>query len=279
MESNLRTLGGQEARLVLSLQEQGQDRLTAAEAIAMLGSEPRARKVLHNLVRKGWLSRLKGGRYMLLPAERGPENLGEQNPMALAGAVVEPSYIGWWSAAAFHGFTPQQPASIIVATLKQQPARTLEGTDIRFVTLAERKFFGFESYEVYGRQVTISTPEKTLVDCLDHPDLAGGAAELARIVFGASTELEPEEVADVAFRLGSDATLKRLGFFMDLVGWAYPTLLRRRLLAHIPRSSRTTIGRAQKCEGDIGYVPEWGVIVHATESDLLADVPRRRQAS
>jgi predicted transcriptional regulator of viral defense system len=279
MESNLRTLGPQEARLVLSLQEQGQDVVTAAEVIRTLGAESTARKVLHNLVRKGWLSRLKGGRYMLLPPEHGPENLGESNILALAGAVVEPSYIGWWSAAAFHGFTTQRPTSVTVAVLKQQPPRTLEGTDIRFVTLAERKFFGFESYAIYGRQVMISSPDKTLVDCVDRPGLAGGPAELARIVFGASTELEPEAVVDVAVRLGSDATLKRLGFFMDLVGWAYPEMLRRQMRARIPPSSRTTLGRPQAREGDIGYVPAWGMIVHASEHDLLADVPRRRQAS
>jgi hypothetical protein len=36
--------------------------------------------VIHNLLRKGWLSRLVGGpRYMFLPPEHGPENLGENN--------------------------------------------------------------------------------------------------------------------------------------------------------------------------------------------------------
>ena len=62
MENNLRTLGPQEARLVLSLQELNQEILTASEAIRMLGSESTGRKVLHNLVRKGWLARLKPGR-------------------------------------------------------------------------------------------------------------------------------------------------------------------------------------------------------------------------
>ena len=61
---------------------------------------------MRNLIKKGWLARLVGGRYMLLPPQYGPENLGENNPIALAAA--EPSYVGWWSAAAFHGFTTQK---------------------------------------------------------------------------------------------------------------------------------------------------------------------------
>ena len=41
-------------------------------------AEHTGRKVIRNLVRKGWLTRLGGGRYMLLPPERGVENVGEK---------------------------------------------------------------------------------------------------------------------------------------------------------------------------------------------------------
>jgi hypothetical protein len=122
-------------------------------------------------VRKGWLTRLGGGRYLLLPPERGAENIGENNPLAVAAAVVKESYIGWWSAAAFHGFTTQQPVIIFVAVRRQVRPRTVEDTEIRFVTLTARKFFGFKSYSVYGRKTRISEPEKTLIDCVDRPDL------------------------------------------------------------------------------------------------------------
>src|SRR5208282_848560 len=112
METNLRTLGPKETKVILSFREQGREVVHAADIIELLGSEPTARKVIRNLLRKGWLTRLVGGRYMVLPPEHGPENLGENNPIALAAAAVEPSYIGWWSAAAFHGFTKQKPMTV-----------------------------------------------------------------------------------------------------------------------------------------------------------------------
>src|SRR5271165_839373 len=118
METNLRTLGPHETKVILSLREQGREVVHAADIIGLLGSEPTARTVIRNLVRKGWLTRLVGGRYMFLPPEHGPENLGENNVLALAAAVVEPSYVGWWAAASFHGFTTQKPMSIAVATLR-----------------------------------------------------------------------------------------------------------------------------------------------------------------
>src|SRR6185369_10146897 len=96
-----------EAQVILSFCENGRDVVEAGEIIGLLGSEHTGHKVIRNLVRKGWLTHLKGGRYLLLPPERGAESVGENNPLAVAAAVVQESYVGWWSTAAFHGFTTQ----------------------------------------------------------------------------------------------------------------------------------------------------------------------------
>jgi predicted transcriptional regulator of viral defense system len=244
--------------------------------ISVLGNEQSGRKVTRNLLRKGWLTRLVGGRYLFLPPEHGPENLGENNALALASAVVERSYVGWWAAASYHGFTTQKPTTICVATRRQLATRTIEGNDIRFVLVVERKFFGFKTYDLYGRDATISLPEKTIADCVDHPDLAGGVAEVTRIVHGASSSVESSEILDTALRMGSTALLQRLGYLTDLVGWKWPGAERARLRAAIPKSARTVFGRAQREEGDVGYIAPWGLIVHARQSHLLADVPRTK---
>jgi predicted transcriptional regulator of viral defense system len=276
MQTHLRTLGPKEATVVLSLREQERDVVSASDIITFLGSESTARKVIHNLLRKGWLSRLVGGRYMVLPPEYGPENLGENNVWALASAIVDPAYIGWWAAASFHGFTTQKPMAISVATQRAMLQRTVEGAEIRFIKVAPRKFFGFQRYEVYGRTASISSPAKTVVDCIDRPDLAGGPAELTRIVFGAADEVDAAELLETARRMKSTALLQRLGFLADLVGWSMPPQLREQLRTAISKSARATFGRPDRKDGDIGYVADWGLFVHARRDDLLADAPRRR---
>lgn len=277
--ANLRTLGPREAQLVLTLSEQGRETVTTAEAVALLGSMGSARNVIQGLVQKGWLTRLVGGRYLFLPPERGPENLGENNALALASAVVEPSYVGWWAAAAFHGLTTQKPSTIAVAVLQQRPAREIEGTTIRFVKVAPRKFYGFEEFDVFGRSVRLSTAAKTIVDCLDRPDLCGGSSELARIVFGGMSLVEPAVLVEEALRMQSAALLQRLGFLADLVHWKLDAELRARLRDAIPASARTRFGRVDRREGDIGYVHDWGIFVHASRRDLLADVPHVSSAA
>lgn len=276
MVVNLRTLGPKEAQVVLSLTEQGREVVRAADIIDLLQSESTARKVIRNLLRKGWLSRLVGGKYLFLPPDRGPENLGENNALALAATVVEPCYVGWWSAASFHGLTTQKPMTVFVAVKKQTPARRIEGTEVQFVSVAARKFFGFQAYDVYGRAVPISTTDKTVIDCVDRPDLCGGITELTRIVHGARGEIEPATLIQTALNMKSTALLQRLGFLLDLVQWPLPSKTRARLRAAIPRSRRITLGRTHRQAGDIGYVADWGIIVNTSRHALLADTPGLR---
>jgi predicted transcriptional regulator of viral defense system len=275
MENTLRSLGPAESRVVLTFREQERTVVSAAEIVALLGSENTARKVIRNLLRKGWLSRIVGGRYMLLPPEHGPENLGENNVLALAAAAVEPSYVSWWSAAAWHGFTTQKPMTVFVAVLKQKKPREIEGASVRFVKVAPRKFFGHETYNVYGRMVPIATPAKTLIDCLDRPDLAGGPAELTRIVHSALGDIDIGAVMTAALAMKSHAVLQRLGVLADLTGRPLPETVREQLRTAIPGSYRASFGRPERREGDVGYVAPWGVHVNARREDLLADIPRR----
>jgi predicted transcriptional regulator of viral defense system len=278
METTLRTLGPAEARVVLSFREQGREIVEVGDIISLLESKNTARKVIRNLLRKGWLTRLVGGRYLFLPPERGAENIGENNPLAVASAVVDESYVGWWSAASYHSFTTQKPATVFVAVRKQLASRIIEGAEIKFVKVEARKFFGFKSYDVYGRSTRISDPEKTLVDCIDRPDLSGGATELTRIVHAAMGKADHEKLVADAMKMNSKSLLQRLGFLSDLVERPLTQELRNKLRSALPKKARSTFGAREREEGDIGYVADWGLFVNARKSDLLSEVPRIRKA-
>jgi predicted transcriptional regulator of viral defense system len=277
METTPRTLGPAEARVVLSFREQGREIVEAGDIITLLESEKTGRKVIRNLVRKGWLTRLVGGRYLFLPPERGAENIGENNPLAIASAVLDESYVGWWSAASYHGFTTQKPATVFVAVRRQLAPRTIEGTEIKFVTVETRKFFGFNSYNVYGRSTRISDPEKTLVDCIDRPDLAGGPTELTRIVHAAMAEVDQEKLVVAAMKMNSKSLLQRLGFLSDLVDRPLTEGLRSEIRAALPDKAHSTFGGRAHRKDNIGYVADWGLHVYARKDDLLSEVPRIRK--
>jgi len=188
--------------------------------------------------------------------------------------IRDSSYIGWWSAASYHGLTTQKPMAVFVAVERQTPSRTIEGSEVRFVKITSRKFFGYEPYKVYDRSVLISTPAKTFVDCVDRPDLCGGPSELTRIAHNALGGVDLDKLHEAATAMKSKAVLQRLGFLSDLVGRPLAEEMRDAFRSAIPKSYRSNFGRAEKRDGDIGYVAAWGLYVHARKEDLLAEVPR-----
>jgi predicted transcriptional regulator of viral defense system len=275
MDINLRSLGAEEAKLVLALSARHMSTVTVAEAAELVGGENRARSVLRRLHDRGWLQRATPGRYVFLPPEWGAEKVEDFDVYVLASATVETGYVGWWAAANRHGFTTQVPSVLHIATDRQLAPREIQGTEVRYVKLTPRKFFGWQDMTSFGRTFRISTPEKTIVDCVDRPDLCGGLVELTRIVAGGAHSIVDAELVNCALRLGSVSTCQRIGYLLDL---AAPSFLssseRERLRKFIPASARSVIGHDRPKDDDVGYVRDWGLFVHARESDLLAEVPQ-----
>jgi predicted transcriptional regulator of viral defense system len=274
--SNLRTLGPLEAKVVLSLREHSREVVDVSDIRTLAGPGSATRNVVQQLIRKGWLSRVRRGRYILLPPEHGPDNLGENNVLALATAAIIPSYAGWWSAASFHGFTTQIPLTTFIAVTRNLPNRELEGSAVRFVRLSNSKFFGAHFYSLYGRQIPISSPVKTLIDCLDRPALAGGVAEVVRVTDRALASVPANEAVETAIRFGSKSVMQRLGAISDLIDRPLPDPARQRLRAAIPKSARSRFGRGSPLQADIGYVAAWGLFIDARREEILAEVPRSK---
>ena len=72
----------------------------------------------------------------------------------------------------------------------------------------------------------------------------------------------------------SKAVLQRLGFLSDFVGRPLPEEMRLTFRNAVPKSNRSTFGRAERRRGDISYVAAWGLYVNAKTEDLLSEVPR-----
>ncbi len=49
--------------------------------------------------------------------------------------------------------------------------------------LDKERFFGIEKIERDGRKINISNINKTIADCLDHPEHSGGIGEIARSIY------------------------------------------------------------------------------------------------
>jgi predicted transcriptional regulator of viral defense system len=98
------------------------------------------------LRRKGWLERASWGKYLLIPADQGPEALGNSNLLAQASLIVDPYYIGYGTA----GLTTQHRNVILLVTPVHVRARRVGDAQVRIVNPSANKFFGFEPIDVLG---------------------------------------------------------------------------------------------------------------------------------
>ena len=167
-------------------------------------------------------TRKLGGRYLLVPPEMGPDALGESNVLALASRIAEPYYFGYGTAAMHYGFTTQRRHVIQLVTPVRTRNRRVLDTEVRIVNPLPRKFFGFGSVDVLGHTVMMSDREKTAIDCIDRPALAGGEGEAATVLATACRRIDWHKTARYLERMSSKSLTRRFGWLAERAGADIP---------------------------------------------------------
>ncbi len=178
------------------------------------------KKLTHSLIKKKWILPLKKGLYAIVPLDIGVEGAESFiiHEFVVASHLAKPYYIAYWSALNYHGLSDQIPKStFIAATVKKMPLTVLYSNFV-FVKISKKKFFGFEKAEIDGKKVNLSNINKTIADCLDHPEHAGGIEEVARAIYLNHNELDFKKIIGYAKRMGNLTILKRLGYILEKTG-------------------------------------------------------------
>jgi len=271
MELTTRSLSAQESKVMLALVERRQRTATRPEIIKLLGGSVKAADhVIEALRRKGWLERATWGEYIVIPPEQGPDALGDSNLLAHASRIADPYYIGFSTAAAHYGLTTQHRRIIFVVTPVRVRARAVGGSRVRIVNPSANKFFGFGPVDVLGFTVMLSDREKTAIDCVDRPALAGGVGEAATILASASRRFEWTKVAEYLKRTGSASLARRFGWLSDHVQADMPSEIRQRLLEFGGSSTRARLGTPHyhAVHDPIGYDKTWRIFVNVPREEL-----------
>ncbi|WXG45697.1 MAG: type IV toxin-antitoxin system AbiEi family antitoxin [Candidatus Atabeyarchaeum deiterrae] len=214
---NVRTgLSRNESLLLSSLSESGKTIFRIGDiAVELKCSYEYAKVLAHNLVKKKWIIALTRGVYLIVPLSAGVKSHYTEHEFVIASYLASPYYIAYWSALNFHGFTEQTPLTVFVAITKRAKSREILNVKYNFVTLSERKFFGFVPTKIGTYEINISDREKTLVDALDHSEYCGGILETARSLLNARERVSMEKIVKYAERVGNTAIIKRLGYLIE----------------------------------------------------------------
>ena len=185
--------------------------------------------------------RLRTGLYAIASTVPG---VSPAHELEIAMALVHPAAVSHWSALHHHGLVEQAPRKVFVLTTtaasipRLRTAKTkhsrdgipIAGTPYQFIQVKPDRFFGTKEVWIGEARVTITDPERSLLDGLARPQYCGDFAEVLHAFEVLGTGLDLPRIIEYALKLDA-ATAKRLGWVLEHQGVGRPKLER---LAALP---------------------------------------------
>ncbi len=210
----------------------------------------RVYNLLKTLQRKELVERIEKGKYLVVGFE--PDRVLSR-PNFIGSRIVTPSYVSFWNALNFYGFTEQVPRRITFITTKRKDDVTFQGYRFKYVRLKPRRFFG---YTRKGDEFSflIADKEKTIIDSLFLPEYSGGLEEVFKAFKEAVTQVDKEKLMDYAIQMENKSLCARLGFMLKRTGKEG-----KKLKCNLPKSP-VKLDPSKEKEGETD--PEWKIYVN-----------------
>lgn len=216
-------------------------------------------------------------------AQTGPldehEILLEANPFAV---------ISHFSALVFHGLTDQQPTfmtatvprsvsddhlpidtdpsdweGLSLPSARRRPETVLR-TPVRWTTVDSVRLYGFLEYQPHGTRIRVTTPERTLVDALQSPEISGGIANVLRAWAIGAPMVNLDSLTEQVERYDIQVLRQRAGFVLDRLGLQHRALDLWQQKAHRGGSSRLVGSKPFASSFD----ERWNLSINASTTTL-----------
>ena len=172
--------------------------------------------ILSRLEKNGWIERIEKGKYIVIPlgAKKGKYTLNE---FVLGSYLVDPCIISYWSALNYYGFTEQIPRTVFIQTTsrKKHQEVTIFSVPYKIIRIKEEKIFGIEKVWLEDTQINITDREKTIIDCLDKPQYAGGIIEVSKAL--RTKEYDKNTLIKYAKRIRNSGVIRRIGYICEFL--------------------------------------------------------------
>lgn len=166
----------------------------------------RIHNVFSSLKSKGHIIRIKRDTYTL-------EDDFYDKTFEVITDAVKPSYISFWTALSYHGFTDQQVKMIQLVSTKQYSDLEIEDRIVEISTFKPMRFFGYTELE----NIVIAEKEKAFVDSLFMLDKCGGIEEYVKCLKNAYRGLDKNRLVKYLIDFDNKSIVSRMGFLLDLL--------------------------------------------------------------
>src|SRR2546428_2917169 len=269
-----KTLGGSAADLLAHFSVREPPTSTVEEAAQHLAtSAPTVRVTLHRLLRQGWISRLRRGVYEISPSWSQPDApYTPERYSALAQWLKPPYYVGFRSAFELHNALLQPVVNRVYVVVPRQ-RRTISSTaePVVWVTFRSDRFeWGLTKQWFGARALFVSDWERTVLDSLHLPRLAGGVGEVASIIARNPERLDGQRLVDYAKRYSIATVTRRIGWLLEQVHPDSSEPIAGALHASLPpvRGNPPLLDPALPPAGATDR--RWGLRINLSGSDLVS---------
>lgn len=196
-----------ESKLLEFLTDEELDIFTKEDIKAKISlPEKEFENALYNLIKSDLIKIIEKGKYC---------KYDFRNELVIGNFLAKDGGIAYWSAMSHHGLTEQIPNVVFVQTSKKKNDKVIFGIQYRFVQVKKEKLTGYK-VEGYGNhQYRVTDIEKTIADCFDLPQHAGGYNETIKAFFKAS--LSARKLVKYCKVLNNISIVKRMAYLSELL--------------------------------------------------------------
>lgn len=227
----MKTLGKISANLIANLYDENKGVFKIKDVIKInktnLGA---AKKLVSDLVKRGIVTRLKAGKFLIIPQELGSTEQYIGNWYIATREVVNSTdyYIAFYSAMHYWGMLTQPLIKIFVATPQRQIVPKEMRDKLVFVFINEKFVWGIkEEWATKTEKIRISDLEKTIVDCLSHPEYCGGITEITKGIWLVKDKIDYSKLSKYVNKYNKKVVAKRLGYILEILKIGQPILIEK----------------------------------------------------
>jgi len=181
-------------------------------------TETSLKRELSRLVEKKEIINLRKGFYLIIPPRYSKQG---QIPIQLYieklfKTLARNYYLGFYSAAKFHGASHQQAQQeyVMIENPKLGDIKKIE-SQIRFFTTAKWPSKNIEERKSDAGIFKISSPALTAVDLIHHQNKIGGINRMLAILEELFEEITPKDVSELLSWYSHRSTVQRFGYLLE----------------------------------------------------------------
>jgi predicted transcriptional regulator of viral defense system len=186
---------------------------TTAEALVLIPNKATCMNTLKQLVSSRQVVRVRKGLYEVVPQE----HIDDQKPAAdkflLARKITHPYCLAYHSALELHGAANTATYNTVDLASPRQ-FRSFSYERVHYKWIPRRELTGTERTIWSNSQLTVTDREKTILDCIDRIDLAGGVEEVFKSLVSMKN-INFRRLYDYATRERKKVLFHKLGFFLS----------------------------------------------------------------